>query len=129
MARRVDRGTGTHFESELSVLEAIPRVEQNRRFNELHAIRWALQVIALGANTDEGGSTIVETWLRDRGVVPIWGERVIFAGRGGLRTTLQRISYIEGRLADIVTSLENTLADADAALAQPKVTARSTATV
>ena len=118
------------FESELSVLEAIPRVEQNRRFNELHALRWALQVIAFGANTDNGGSTILETWLRDRKVVPIWGERDIFAGRGGLRSTRQRISYIEKRLADIVTSLENTLADADAALAKPKVTAsRSTATV
>ena len=120
----------THFESELSVLEAIPRVEQNRRFNELHAIRRALQVLTFGANTEEGGSPFLETWLRERSVLPLWGERTIFAGRGGLRNAQQRISYIEKRLADNVTKLESVLTTADALLAKPEVTAsRSTATV
>ena len=119
-----------HFELELSAFEALPRREQNRRYNELHAVRRALQVIAFGANTEEGESLILETWLRERGVLPLWGQRLIFAGRGGLRSTRQRISHIEKRLADTVTSLENVLTTADAMLAEPEVTAsRSTATV
>ena len=119
----------THFESELSVLEAIPRVEQNRRFNELHAVRRALQVIAYGANTEEGQSSILETWLRERGVLPMWGERLIFAGRGGLRNTRQRIGHIQERLAGTATTLENTLTTADAALAKPEVTSSRSAAV
>ena len=111
-----------YFESELSAFEALPLTEQNRCFNELHAVRRALQVVAYGANTEEGESSILETWLRERGVLPMWGERLIFSGRGGLRMTRQRIDHIQERLADTVTTLENTLTAADTALAKPEVT-------
>ena len=83
--------------------------------------RRALQIITFGANTEEGESLILDTWLRERGVIPLWGERLIFAGRGGLRHTRQRIGDIEKRLADNIERLENVLADADAALAKPHV--------
>ena len=119
-----------HFEDRLFHMGALPRVEQNRRSTELFAVRRALHVITHGANSEEGGSPLVETWLREQGVLPMWGERVLFAGRGGLRMTKKRIIHIQGRLAESETALDNTLTTAEAFLAKPEVTAvRSPATV
>ena len=119
-----------HFEDPLFDMEALPPVEQNRRSTELFALRRALHVITHGVNSAEGESPLLETWLREQGVLPMWGERVLFTGRGGLRSTKQRIVHIQGRLAESETVLDNTLTTAEAFLAKPEVTAvRSTATV
>ncbi len=119
-----------HFEDRLFDMEALPRVEQNRRSTELFAVRRALHVITHGVNSEEGESPLVETWLREKGVLPMWGERVLFAGRGGLRMTKKRITYIQERLTESETALDNTLTTAEAFVEKPEVTAvRSTATV
>ena len=118
-----------HFEDRLFDMDALPRVEQNRRSTELFAVRRALHVITHGVNSEEGESPLVETWLREQGVLPMWGERLLFAGRGGLRMTKQRITHIQGRLAESETALDDTLTTAEAFLAKPEVTTvRSPAT-
>ena len=111
-----------HFERRLFDMEALPRVEQNRRSTELFALRRALHVITRGVSTEEGESPILETWLREQGVLPAWGERLLFAGRGGLRSTKQHITYLQARLTETETALENALTTAEALLAQPTVT-------
>ena len=119
-----------HFEDRLFNIDELPRVEQNRRSTELFAVRRALRVITHGVNSEEGESPLVETWLREQGVLPMWGERLLFAGRGGLRMTKKRITYIQERLTEVETTLKNTLTTAEAFVEKPEVTAvRSTATV
>ena len=87
-----------HFESQLSALDQLPLNEQNRRSAELFSLRAAIGVIVHGVS-EEGESAVLSQWLRERGVAPVWGERHVFAGRGGLRAIGKRISYIESRLA------------------------------
>ena len=53
----------THFEQELEVFEALPEVEQRRRYTEMSAVRFALKVLSNGPNTDQGESPLANEWL------------------------------------------------------------------
>ena len=109
-----------HFTEQLEAFELFSPSEQRRRYNELHTLRRALQVIARGT-CSEGESPEVEGWLRDQGVRPEPGERLMFNGRGGLRHVLQRIATIETRMADLRVELERAVLNAEDMVEKPPV--------
>ena len=111
-----------HFEQELATFETLSEKDQRQRYNEVHALRFALRVITLGPHNDEGESALLNEWLKKAGVHPEWGQLSPFSGRGGLRLVTRRISDVEKRLSDAAENLERSLAEAEVLLAKPAVT-------
>ena len=114
-------GAQEHFTEEFEAFELFSPSEQRRRYNELHALRRALQVIVRGTCSEEGESPEVEGWLRAQGVHPEPGERLMFDGRGGLRHVLQRIATIETRMAGLHVELERAVQNAEDMVEKPPV--------
>ena len=110
-----------HFTEQFEAFELFSPSEQRRRYNELHTLRRALQVITRGTCSEEGESPEVEGWLRDQGVHPEPGERLMFDGRGGLRNVLQRIATIETRMAGLHVELESAVLNAEDMVEKPPV--------
>ena len=120
--RNILTNAKVHFESELQAFEALTLREQRRRYNDLHAVRFALRIVMDGPNTEEGESPLLNAWLKQAGVHPEWGQRSPFEGRGGLRLVKRRISDVEKRLTDISYKLEHFVTVAEALLAKPEIT-------
>ena len=110
-----------HFTEQFEAFELFSPSEQRRRYNELHALRRALQVIVRGTGSEEGESPEVEGWLRAQGVHPEPGERLMFDGRGGLRHVLERIATIETRMAGLHVELERAVQNAEDMVEKPPV--------
>ena len=111
----------THFEQELEAFELLPDAEQRRRYNEISAVRFALQVLSNGPNTDQGESPLANEWLIRAGLQPEWGERTPFSGRGGLRMVTRRIADVEKRLAVAREELTLVTVQAEAIFATPEM--------
>ena len=110
-----------HFTEQFEAFESYSPSEQRRRYNELHTLRRALQVIVRGTGSEEGESPEVEGWLRAQGVHPEPGERLMFDGRGGLRHVRERIASIEKRMARLHGELERAVLNAEGMVEKPPV--------
>ena len=111
-----------HFEQELEAFEALPDVDQRRRYNEISAVRFAFKVLQNGPNTDQGESPLANEWLIQAGLKPEWGQVSPFSGRGGLRMVTRRIADVEKRLAVAREELTLVTVQAEAILATPELT-------
>ena len=112
----------THFEQELEAFEALPDSEQRRRYTEMHAIRFALQVLQNGDFSEEGESPLANEWLIQAGLKPEWGQVSPLSGRGGLRLVKRRISEVEKRHENTLQELERSVNDAEAMMATAEIT-------
>ena len=112
----------THFEQELEAFELLPDSEQRRRYNEISAVRFALQVLSNGPNTDAGESPLANQWLINTGLQPEWGQVSPFSGRRGLRMVTRRIADVEKRLAVAREELARVTVQAEAILETPELT-------
>jgi hypothetical protein len=99
------------LESRLAAAEDADRTSgQHSRVTE--SLRHSLRDVVNGPEIVNGGeftTDVLVQWLLDKNVQPMFGERGLFAGRGGLRNAESRIEALRQEVAEARAQVERTL--------------------
>jgi hypothetical protein len=117
------RACQIEFERALTTLEDLPTSEQDRMRRDIDNLTESLRIIVNGPSNIGGGeitTPILYTWLESHGVRADHGQ--MFAGRGGLRRTQERIDALQAERAAVGKDVEARLAQVHAATPSPLVT-------